>query len=56
MCHCYGFASWPPRLSSRGRPFGGMFVTVGSFVVAATVLVLGLLYFRRVEQFFADVI
>jgi len=31
-------------------------LAAGSFAVAGTVLVLGLLYFRRVEQFFADVI
>ena len=41
-------------LTGAGQaPWG---LAAGSFAVASIVLVLGLLYFRRVEQFFADVI
>jgi lipopolysaccharide transport system permease protein len=44
------------RWSLTGAGQAPWALAAGSFVVASIVLVLGLVYFRRVEQFFADVI
>lgn len=44
------------RWSLTGAGHAPWGLAAGSFAVAGVVLVLGLLYFRRVEQFFADVI
>jgi len=44
------------RWSRTGAGQATWGLAAGSFAVASIVLVLGLLYFRRVEQFFADVI